>query len=140
MMIWASASLRSEIWMTFCRGNHSKSLILSLKVLFERSVRQFLIRITRLEENVATKPVNLGRLSWFGHDNVFERFTVRIAIPTSGREWARPLNCPKDAKNGFFGKFYIDILIRKFSPLFFSVEKNIFSKWKNIFLKMPKFP
>jgi len=36
------------------------------------------------------------------------------------------LNCPKDAKNGFFGKFYIDIVNRKFSQLFFFGRKSIF--------------
>ena len=35
------------------------------------------------------------------------------------------LNCPKDAKNGFFGKFYIDIVNRKFSQLFFFGRKKI---------------
>ena len=43
-----------------------------------RSLQQFLIRITRLEERVVSLSVSLGRLSWFGHDDVFERFTVRI--------------------------------------------------------------
>ena len=33
------------------------------------------------------------------------------------------LNCPKDAKNGFFGKLYIDIVIRKFSKTFFRSKK-----------------
>ena len=45
------------------------------------------------------------------------------------------LNCPKDAKNGFSRKFYIDIVIRKFSQLFFSVEKFFRWKMENIFLK-----
>ena len=46
------------------------------------------------------------------------------------------LNCPKDAKNGFFGKFYIDIVNRKFSQLFFFDRKKIFfEKWKIFFRK-----
>ena len=32
------------------------------------------------------------------------------------------LKCPKDTKNGFSRKFYIDIVIRKFYQLFFSIE------------------
>jgi hypothetical protein len=38
------------------------------------------------------------------------------------------LNCPKDAKNGFFGKFYIDIVIRKFSQLFFFGRNFFFGR------------
>ena len=45
-------------------------------------------------------------------------------------------NYSKDAKNGFFSKFYIDIVNQKFSQLFFSIEKNIFEKWKKQNLKM----
>ena len=46
------------------------------------------------------------------------------------------LNCPKDAKNGFSRKFYIDIVIRKFSQLFFFDRKKIiFEKWKIFFWK-----
>ena len=42
----------------------------------------------------------------------------------------------KDAKNGFFRKFYIDIVIRKFSQLFFFDRKKIFfEKWKIFFRK-----
>ena len=58
------------------------------------------------------------------------------------------LNCPKDAKNGFFGKFYIDIVNRKFSQLFFSTEKIFFESekksvyriffWKEFFNSLPK--
>ena len=40
------------------------------------------------------------------------------------------LNCPKDTKNGFFGKFYIDIVNRNFSQLFFSTEKIFFESEK----------
>ena len=36
-------------------------------------------------------------------------------------------NRSKDAKNGFSGKFYIDIVIRKFSQLFFFGRKKYFS-------------
>ena len=46
-------------------------------------------------------------------------------------------NRSKDAKNGFSGNFYIDIVIRKKSQLFFSIEKNNFEN-ENIFLKMSK--
>ena len=43
-------------------------------------------------------------------------------------------NRSKDAKNGFSGKFYIDIVIRKNSQLFFfDRKKNIFRKWKIFF-------
>ena len=45
-------------------------------------------------------------------------------------------NRSNDAKNGFSGKFYIDIVIRKFSQLFcFDRKKLIFLKVKNIFWK-----
>ena len=43
------------------------------------------------------------------------------------------LNCSVDAKNRFFGKFHIDIVNRKFSQLFFSVEKSFFLKIGAIF-------
>lgn len=82
-MIRGSASLRSEIWVSFCRGKHSKSLIFSLKVLFELGFEQFLNRIIGCENPLVPKVVSLGRLSWFVHDGVFERFTVRIATPIS---------------------------------------------------------
>ena len=47
------------------------------------------------------------------------------------------LKCSKDAKNRFFGKFYIDIhvVIRKVSQLFFRSKKMIFEKWKIFFWK-----
>ena len=45
-------------------------------------------------------------------------------------------NCTKDAKNGFFSKFYIDIVNRKIFQLFFSIEKIFFGKWKKQNLKM----
>ena len=72
--------------------------------------------------NLSGGVLNLGE-SWF--------FTSMPDLGTT-----HSLNCFKDAKNGFFGKFYIDIVNRFFSQLFFSIEKNIFKKWKKQFLKM----
>ena len=40
------------------------------------------------------------------------------------------LNCRKDAKNGFFRKFHIDIVNRNFSQLFFSIEKIFYKNIK----------
>ena len=61
------------------------------------------------------------------------RITVLTLAPNLGTTHC--LNCPKDAKNGFFGKFHIDIVIRKKYSTFFSIGKNNFGN-ENIFLKL----
>ena len=42
-------------------------------------------------------------------------------------------NDKKDAENGFFRKFYIDIVTQKFSQLFFFDRKNNFEIFEKIF-------
>ena len=44
------------------------------------------------------------------------------------------LKCPKDTKNGFSRKFYIDIVIRKISQLFFRPKKYFLNLKKKVFI------
>ena len=82
-------------------------------------------------------------LSWTYEKNDFKGVgsssKSRLFSLREGSVWKYLLNRSEDAKNGFFTKFYIDLVTRKISQLFFSMTKIIILKfWKNIFLKMWK--
>ena len=60
----------------------------------------------------------------FWPSEVFNISWCLTSKPNSGT--THSLNCSKDAKHGFFGEFYIDIVSRKFSQLFFFDRKKCF--------------
>ena len=99
-----------KTWIPTVHGLKFMTFLADLKI-FHFGALEVVSKSESLSWNGTRDESNFSWKSWF--------LTSKPNLGTT-----HSLNCPKDAKNGFFGKFYIDIVNRKFSQLFFFGRKN----------------